>query len=195
MTDIDIDFPTTFDPHKYFPHAIRASMVKNGKLAKHTVGIYFQNIPVDKITGLAAIPYKQAEQLGYFKFDFLHISVLNFLDCFENKDQVRQLLKTNPDWSLLEKTEVVGKLFQLHEHYDILQKVKPKSVQELADVIALIRPGKRHLLKEYLNNRDIVRQELYRKTDNQTYYFKRSHAVAYAMTIILQLHLIKENII
>jgi DNA polymerase III alpha subunit len=179
--DVDIDLKTDFDPLKYFKDAVRASMVKDNQLVKHPAGAYFQPIPVDGVTGLAAIPYEQAEELGYFKVDFLHLSLL---DCFENKVQIRTLLKQEPDWSLLENPDVV----------ELISQVKPRSVQELADCIALIRPGKRMMVQAYLKDRKKVREELYKKPE-EGYYFKKSHAIAYAMTIVLQLHLAKGGIL
>ena len=190
--DIDIDFPTDFDPLDYFDQAVRASMVKNDKLTKHPCGAYLQNIPVDNISGLSAIPHNEAEELGYFKVDFLHLSLL---DNFDTKDQIRKLAQIEPDWNLLQDEDIVGKLFQIHRHYNILAKVKPTSVQELADCISLIRPGKRQLLEPYTKDKNAIRQELYRNPGDDQYYFKKSHAIAYALTIVLQLHLIKGGII
>lgn len=190
--DVDIDFRSDFDPLELFTSAVRASRVDNGKLLKHNVGVYFQHISKDKLTGFAAIPYNKAEEMGYFKIDFLHLSIL---DNFESKDEIRALLKKEPDWMLLQSPDVVRKLFQLHSHFDLVVRVKPQSVQELADCIALIRPGKRFLLEGYLKDRDVVRTELYRKPDDGRIYFKKSHAVAYALTIVLQLHLIKAGIL
>ena len=190
--DVDIDFPTDFDPLDYFETGVRASMIKNGVISKHPAGVYLQNIAKDKITNLAAIPYQQAEELGYFKIDFLHLGVL---DNFENKDQIRALLKAEPDWLLLQSPDSVSKLFQIHSHFDIVSKTKPQSVVELADTIALIRPAKRHLLDAYIKAKDVVRPEIYRRPDDGKYYFKKSHAIAYALTIVLQLHLIKGGIL
>lgn len=187
--DIDIDTQTTFDPFKYF-NAVPASMIKDGKITKHPVGVYFQNIPVDSITQLSAIPYEPAEELGYFKIDMLHLSVL---DHFDNKEEIRILSKATPDWDLLLSPSVVSKLFQISKHYELVVAIKPRSVLELADCVALLRPGKRYLLDGYLKNKDLVRQELYKKTDK--YYFKKAHAISYATTIVLQLHLIKGGII
>lgn len=189
--DIDIDFPPGFDPLSVLD-ATRASMVKDGKLSKHPAGVYLQNIPVDPITGLSAIPHKRAEELGYFKIDFL---TLTALEHFESKDEIRALLKIPPDWSLLEDPDVVSKLFQIRGQFDLVHKVKPRSIQELADVIALIRPGKRFLVPAYLKDRNGVRKQLYTKPDNDRPYYKKSHAVAYALTIVLQLHLVKGGII
>ena len=135
--DVDIDFPTDFDPLDYFDEAVRASMEKKGELVKHNVGVYFQKIPKDKVTGFAAIPYKQAEQIGYFKIDCLH---LNLLDFFKSKTEIKTLLAIEPDWMLLESAAVVSKLFQVHNRYELVNKIKPKSVQELADTKAIISP-------------------------------------------------------
>jgi DNA polymerase III alpha subunit len=165
-------------------------MIKNGLITKHPVGVYFQNIPIDPITHLSSIPYQAAEELGYFKIDMLHLSVLDY---FNNKGEIRMLTKKTPDWDLLLSPSVVSKLFQLSNHYDLVVTIKPKSIIELADCIALIRPGKRYLLDGYLKDKDVIRQELYKKTDK--YYFKRAHAISYATTIVLQLHLIKGGVI
>jgi Bacterial DNA polymerase III alpha subunit finger domain len=189
--DIDIDFQTTFDPRRLMKQAVPASMVKNNDLVKHPCGHYFQTIPVDERTGLAAIPYEEAEVLGYFKIDFLHLSLL---DNFHSKTQIRELLTQEPDWSILQDPDQVPKLFQIHKHEKLLRRVKPTTVQELADCIALIRPGKRHLVDEYVNNKEKVRKALYVK-DESGYYFKRSHAISYALTIVLQLHLISQGVL
>lgn len=190
--DVDIDFPTNFDPLVYFKTAVRASRVQDGELKKHNAGAYFQYIPKDKLTGLAAIPYEEAQALGYFKIDFLHLS---FLDNFGSKEEISTLLEKEPNWILLQSPSVVGKLFQIHNHFDLVARVKPVSVQELADCIALIRPGKRYLLEAYLKNRSLIRRELYKKPDDGRAYYKKPHAVAYALTIVLQLHLIEGGIL
>lgn len=185
--DVDIDFPAKFNPTTVFPQAVVASMVKNGELIKHPCGHYFQPVPVDKITSLAAIPYEEAEALGYIKIDFLHLYIL---DSFSSKEEIRRLMNTEPDWSLLLIQENVEKLFQLHNHHALLVQVKPTSVQELADCITLIRPAKRHLIADYVRNRKRVRDNHLYQRSGDAYAFKRSHAISYALTIVLQLHLI-----
>jgi hypothetical protein len=189
--DIDIDLPTTFQPEDYF-EITKASMVKDGKLIKHPAGVYFQNIPIDPVTHLSAIPYKQAEEYGFTKIDFLHLAIL---DDFDSKKDIRALLKIPPDWSLLCDRTNVEKLFQVHKHFGIVNTTKPTSVIALADTIALIRPAKRHLLERYLQNPKDVRCELYSQPTDGRYYYKKSHAVAYAHIIVLQLHLIAEGIL
>lgn len=187
--DIDIDFQSSFDPRSLLPQAIPASRVHKGELVKHPCGFYFQNVAVDDQTGLSAIPYEPAEQEGYIKIDFLHLSLL---DEFKSKNEIRRLMQKQPKWELLQDPEHVSTLFQIHKHADLLSRVKPSSVEELADCIALIRPGKKHLLEQYLKDKRSTRAELYRK-DTSGYYFKRSHAISYALTIVLQLHMIERR--
>lgn len=190
VADVDIDFRTDFNPRKLFPWT-RASIVKDGVLRAHPCGIYPQKIPVDPVTELAAIPYKEAEDIGYFKIDTLHLGVY---DHFESRAEIDELLEIEPDWGLLTIPQEQKKLFQLANHGEILTAVKPKNIEELADVLALIRPGKKQLVKLYNAQREATRRILYAKDENG-YSFKKSHAIAYAMVIVLQLHLIASGII
>lgn len=188
--DIDIDTPSSFDPTKIFGW-LRASMVKDGFLVPHPCGLHPQSIPKDPISGLAAIPYKEAQDHGYFKIDFLHLGVY---DSFSSREEIDALLELEPDWSLLTNEAAQQKLFQLSKHGDILNTVQPKNIEELADVLALIRPGKRQLLKLYMAQRESTRRILYAR-DEQGYSFKKSHAIAYALVIKLQLLLIQAGIL
>lgn len=183
--DVDIDFRTDFKPEDVFSWT-KASIVKNEYLSPHPCGVYPQQIPVDDVTKLAAIPYAEAEELGFIKIDMLHLSVY---DHFSSREEIKELLKIAPDWGLLLIPSEQKKLFQLSNHGDVLNAVKPKSIEDLADVLALIRPGKKQLLKLYLSHKDATRRALYAR-DESGYSFKKSHAIAYAMVIVLQLHLI-----
>lgn len=189
--DIDIDTPTKFIPSEIFNNCIKATVIKNEEMTPHPCGVYFQKIPQDPITKLSAIPYDVAEELNYFKLDFLHLVVY---DNFKSREEIEELLKIEPDWNLLLVPSNVLKLFQLSKHADILLQLKPKSIEDLADVIALIRPGKRDILNLYLANKQMARRMLYAK-DERGYSFKKSHALAYSMVIILQLHLISLGLI
>lgn len=188
--DIDIDVKSDFDLNGLFPTAVRGSMVNGDKISPHNCGVYFQNIPVDHITGLAAIPYKEAENIGYLKIDFIHLTLLNE---FSSKQEMDELLEMEPDWDMLLDRNIVETLFQVSKHYFLLKKIKPRSVQELSDVLALIRPAKSHLVNEYLEDRKTTREKLYIKEHDDKFLFKKSHAVAYALTIVLQLNKIKRE--
>lgn len=183
--DIDIDFPASFLPEKHF-NWTRASILKNDELSPHPCGYYPQNISIDPITGLSAIPYDSAEELGYTKIDFLHLNVYNG---FSSRQEIEEYVTKEPDWNLLLVPSIQKQLFQLANHGDILTAIKPKNIVELADVLALIRPGKKNLVKLYQSHKDSTRRILYSK-DESGYSFKKSHALAYAYVIILQLHLL-----
>lgn len=187
--DIDIDMKTTFDPTDIF-NVVKASMVQKEKLVKHPCGAYFQGMPSDPVTGFAAIPHKLAEPEGFTKIDFLHLSVL---DLFDNKQQIRKLIRKEPKWGLLLRGDVIPQLFQIGNHSDLVRQIAPKSIQELADCISIIRPGKIDLLDQYLEDREGTREELYRY-EKGSYAYKKGHAIAYAMIIVLQLHLIGAGI-
>jgi DNA polymerase III alpha subunit len=186
--DIDIDTAITFNPSKIFGWT-RASVVKDGHLQPHPCGYYPQNIPKDFATNISAIPYAEAEELGYYKIDFLHLNVYSH---FQNRKQLDEMLSKEPDWKLLLIPSEQTKLFQLSKHGETLDIVKPTNIEELADVLALIRPGKKSLLKLYLTNKQATRSLLYAKDENG-YSFKKSHALAYAHVIWLQLHLIEQQ--
>jgi DNA polymerase III alpha subunit len=187
--DVDIDTATSFDPTKIFPSWPRASVVRDGKLTPHPCGVYPQSIPRDPMTGYAAIPYDQAEELGFLKVDFLHLSAYNN---FESRKQIEELVNQDPNWKLLELDSTHPKLFQLAKHGEMLKAIKPSNIEELADCMALIRPGKKVMIGLYTKARDQARRALYAKDDNG-YSFKKSHALAYAYVCVLQLHLIEQG--
>jgi DNA polymerase III alpha subunit len=69
--------------------------------------------------------------------------------------------------------------------------MKPKSVEQLAAVLAMIRPAKRNLIGKTW---DEVMKEVWVKPENDEYYFKKSHATAYAVAVVVQMNLICEGI-
>jgi hypothetical protein len=190
--DIDIDLRSDFDVQKVFDNVIPASIFRNKELIKHVCGAYFQSIPTDPITGFAAIPYDVAGDIGFFKIDFLHSSAYDY---FESREEIELLLEKEPQWELLQIPSVVQILPQVSKHLSILQKLKPRSILELADMLALIRPGKYFLIDKYLENKDYIRKKYLYVSDEDKYTFKKAHALAYAQMIVLQLHLIEMGVI
>jgi len=187
--DVDIDTAPSFKPSSIFPLWPRAMILKDGKMGAHPCGVYPQKIAVDPVTKLAAIPYDQAEDLGYLKVDFLHLSVYQY---FKDRAEIDDLLSKEPDWSLLQLPSAQLKIFQLGKHGELLSDLKPKSIMELADIMALIRPGKKNFIGLYKKDRDMARRVLFAK-DEQGYSFKKSHALAYSYVVWLQLHLIEQG--
>lgn len=188
--DIDIDTPSKFNPASIFPTWVRASMRQDDGTARpHPCGVHPISLPTDPFDGLSVIDHSDVETLGGMKLDFLHLHVY---DHFKSRAEIEALLKVPPKWELLKSKRVCDQLFQnLGSHFDIVSAVSPTSVRELADVLALIRPKKRFLLKYYADpaSREWASQKLY-EIDESGYQFKLSHSIAYALVIVLQLHLI-----
>lgn len=190
--DIDIDVPTKIKATEVFEGIIPASLNENGKLKKHNVGYYFQSIPVDPVTGYSAISYDTAEKFNFFKIDIIP---LKLLDCFTSKQHLREMMHIEPTWELLEERRIVEKLFHIHNSFDVIYKVKPKSILELADCLALIRPNKIKLIDKYVKAKDKseIRKALYSKEDASD--LRKSHAIPYAYLIVAQLNLIEREIL
>ena len=180
MTDIDIDLKNREDVLSKLQH-ISASIITN-TVKKHNTGVYFHNIPHDPSTNLSTISYKEAEDLGYFKIDLLNVNIYEHV---KNEAHLNTLLKRVPDWDLLVHKEIVQQLFHIHDHYDIVAQMQPRSIDQLAMVLAIIRPAKRNLLgQQWLT----IEKQVWLKPNDNSYYFKKSHAISYAYAIIVQLN-------
>ena len=187
MPDIDIDFIDRDQALKLFEH-IPASRLDNGKLVKHNTGVYMHEVPVDAVSGLCQLPYEQAEDEKYFKIDFLNVGIYKGV---RDEDHLIQLMETKPLWDLLLQDEFADLLFHLNGHGAILRKTCPSSVEELAAVLAMIRPAKRNLIGKPWPE---IMKEVWVKPETNDYYFKKSHATAYAVAIVVQMNLICEQI-
>lgn len=179
-TDVDIDFADREQALKILDHV--PAMQRDGlKERKHNTGVYFHHVPVNPFTGLCTLDYKQAQQQDWFKIDLLNVGIYTN---FKSNEEIDQLLTHEPVWELLEHKEVIEQLFHIHNHSDTVIRMKPRSAEQLAMVLAVIRPGKKHLIGRTW---DVIAQEVWTKTDD-VYSFKRSHAIGYAMAIVLQLN-------
>ncbi len=187
MPDIDIDFLDRSKALSLFKH-IRASREEDGKLIPHNTGVYLHDVPVDARTNLCHAPYNQAEEYGYFKIDFLNVGIYKNV---RSEEHLIQLMETEPLWDLLQQNEFVDLLFHLNGHGDVLRKTCPTSVEQLAAVLAMIRPAKRNLIGKTWTE---IMMEVWKKPETGDYYFKKSHAIAYATAVIVQMNLICEQI-
>ena len=185
--DIDIDFPDrkkVLDIIQHIP-----ARLEDGK--KHNTGVYCHSIPYNPLTDTASIDYKSAEERGYFKIDFLNVSAYNGV---KDESHLVELLNTEPLWDLLYEKDVCDQLFHVNGYHNLLAELKPKSILELATVLAMIRPGKKHLIpvcKE--KGFQAVNDEIWTKTED-AYFFKKAHAISYASVIVVQLNLLCERI-
>ncbi len=187
MPDIDIDFADR-DLVLDKLETITAAIADNGSFKKHNTGIYCHSIPYNPATGLSTIDYKEAEDRGYFKIDFLNVGIYEGV---KSEAHLVQLMETEPLWDLLLQDDFVNLLFHVNSHGSILRQMEPKSIEQLAAVLAMIRPAKRYLIgKDWTT----VMTEVWTKPENDDYFFKKAHAIAYAQAVVVQMNLICENI-
>ena len=184
MPDIDIDFADRTKVLERIKHV--PAILEGGK--KHNTGVYCHEIPVNPLTGNASIDYVEAEERGYFKIDFLNVSIYNDV---KSEEHLKQLMETEPLWDLLEQDDFVNLLFHVSGYGNVLRQMKPKSIEELAAVLAVIRPAKKHLLGKQWEE---VFNEVWTKPTTDEYYFKKAHAIAYATAIVVQMNLICEKL-
>jgi hypothetical protein len=182
--DVDIDFA---DRQKILDlvHHIPASTLQNGNLMKHVCGVYFQEMPIDPVTGLASIPADTAENRGWFKIDFLNLTVYQDV---RDEEHLDELLAREPMWEFLEDESFVNQLIHLNGHYALLQVTKPRSIYELAVTLALRLPSKRHLVGQ---PKAILERDIWKPTSE--YYFKKAHAIAYAHVVVVNMNLLVEK--
>lgn len=194
--DCDIDVKSSTKKEKY---GRRASLYNKDKLKlmPHPSGYFIGSdeyeVAIDPDTGLTAIEAKEGEEIGYYKVDLLTNTVY---DRFQNKQQILDIVENeeNHKWHLLMNKDVVERLPHIHKHFTTVRQVAPTSIQELADVLALIRPGKSDLLEDYLADREKTRKRLYKRPLGGGMYFKKSHSIAYATAILVAMSDTTENL-
>jgi len=183
--DVDIDMANR-DKFLELFNPIPASIKREQSYEKHNTGVYFQPIPCFPLEGFSTIDHKEAEELGYFKVDVLNNSVYKDIN---DEAHLDKLLAQEPMWELFQHEEIVKQLFHIGNHYDIVKQHLPQTVEQLAMILAMIRPGKRYLVG---NSWEVVENEVWEQTDG--YFFKKSHAIGYALVIIVQLNLLVSKV-
>ena len=108
----------------------------------------------------------------------------------KSEQELVELMIQEPDWDMLKDAKVVDQLFHLNGHFNIVSKLEPRTIEQLAAVLAIIRPAKRQLM--YKDWVDIMKEVWIKPTDG-SYFFKKSHAVAYAQAIVVQMNLITRD--
>jgi hypothetical protein len=184
MPDIDIDFGNRDVILSQLKH--RVAKLSTGK--KHNTGVYATEIPHNPIDNLSTIEHKEADERGYFKLDFLNVSIYKDV---RNEAHLTELMEREPIWELLEHEDFSEKVFHLNGHSSLLKLLKPSSVSQLAATLAIIRPAKRHLANE---SWETIMKEVWTKPTDGAYYFKKAHAVSYAMACVVHMNLLCEEL-
>jgi len=187
-SDIDIDVADREQALEFFKQT-PASILRDGKYVKHNTGVYFTDMPADPFTGYASIDHDTAEDRGYIKLDILNVGLYSQV---RDEAHLDQLMLKEPNWARLYEPEFCAQLIHIGNHYDTLIKMPEavNTIEKLAMFLAVIRPAKRHLVgKPWIE----VAKTVWEKPADDTYYFKKAHAVSYAHLVAVNVNLISEQ--
>jgi hypothetical protein len=187
-TDVDVDVFGRDDILKGIECIFGRIDRPDGKVDKHNTGVYFQNIPRDPTTNISTLDHRIAKDYGYFKIDFLNV---NMYEDVRSEEHLVLLINKEPPWDFFLYEEITDQLFHLKGHSNLLVKYKPQSVEDLAMILAIMRPAKAYLQQ---HGWDKIRDEVWLKIDGEeSYQFKKSHGTAYAIAIVVNLNLLIEK--
>ena len=182
--DIDIDFADRESVLKLIQHT--PARQSNGR--RHNSGVYVTNIPSDPFLNCAALDYETAEQRGYFKLDFLNMSVYSLI---KDPAHYESMLTATPQWERLwTDREWARQIVHVGNYTDLLANMKPDSIPRMAAFISIIRPGKAHLQTRPWAE---VFASVWDGDDSQGYTFKKSHAVSYAALVALHINILNNT--
>lgn len=206
IPDVDLDVGDREVAIGLFPTRVTASQLSADKteLVQHNTGLYFQGVPTDPLNGLATYPYDIAEDLGYYKLDLIYYSVYAGVKSEEHLTEMLKYAESDEfDWAMF----LDGKYYSnedpnlqvthLARHMDVVEQYPPQSVEDVAALIALIRPRKKYLIGEPW---EIIKEKIWLKLPEEdsdkpgNYFFKKSHAIAFALVILIHLQILDSQL-
>jgi len=184
--DIDIDFGDRSKILEHIKHT-PAAMRKVNPMRKHNTGVHVTEVPYDAINDMANIDYADAEDRGYLKLDLLNVHVYSQI---QSEMELIDLM-VDPNWKLLRNSEFVSKLVHLSNHYNSMLKMPEPvdSIPRLAMMLAIIRPGKKHLIGQTWKE---VGESVWDKNVDG-YSFKKAHAIGYAWLVAVHMNLLEKE--
>jgi hypothetical protein len=186
--DIDIDMPDRAALLALIQHT-PARLETGGQVRRHNSGVYVTDIPQDPVHGCAALDYESAEARGYFKLDFLNMSVYSLI---RSPEHYEQLLAQEPDWPRLWTDSAwASQLVHVGNYVDLLKEMRPDSIPRMAAFISIIRPGKAHLQRRPWTE---VFAGVWDGDDSRGYTFKKSHALSYSALVALHMNILSQPV-
>jgi hypothetical protein len=184
--DIDLDFADRNQILSLIQH-VPARQLHQGQVRRHNSGVYVTDIPYDPVHQCAALDYETAEHRGYFKIDFLNMSVYQLI---KSPEHYEQMLNQEPNWQRLwTDSSWASQLVHVGNYTDLLKIMRPDSIPRMAAFISIIRPGKAHLQNQPW---DRVFESVWDGDASQGYTFKKSHAISYAALVALHMNLLSQ---
>ena len=128
-TDIDIDFADRSQILSLIQH-VPARQIQDGKPRQHNSGVYVTDIPRDPVHRCAAIDYETAESRGYFKIDFLNVSVYQLI---RDHDHYQSMLDREPPWQRLwQEPGWAAQIIHIGNYAKLLAQMRPDSIDARA---------------------------------------------------------------
>jgi hypothetical protein len=184
--DIDLDFADRNQILNLIGHT-PARQLHQGQVRRHNSGVYVTDIPYDPVNQCAAIDYESAEARGYFKIDFLNMSVYQLV---KGPEHYEQMLAATPPWDQLWQDRAwASQLVHVGNYTDLLKTMRPDTIPRMAAFISIIRPGKAHLQNQPW---DQVFESVWDGDASQGYTFKKAHALSYSMLVALHMNLLNQ---
>jgi len=186
-SDIDIDFADRTQVLKLIRHT-PARQINQNQVRHHNSGVYVTDIPYDPEHKCAAIDYETAEQRGYFKIDFLNMSVYQLI---RDHAHYEELLSREPPWERLWTDSAwASQLVHVGNYVELLKTMQPDSIPRMAAFISVIRPGKAHLQNKSWSE---VFASVWDNDSSKGYTFKKAHSISYSMLVALHMNLLDQQ--
>lgn len=182
--DIDIDVSDRKEILELFKYRNASMTLADGTMRRHNTGVYFCDIPHFYDTLNATFDYNKAEEIGYMKIDIINNSVYKDI---QTSEELYVLMHTSPDWSSLDDRNFFEKVVHINSQWKSYRELKEKirSVHHMAMFLAIIRPGKRHLIGQPW---DVIEKDVWLKPESDEYYYKKGHAISYAYTVVIHMN-------
>ena len=184
--DVDIDFANRSQILEIINY-VPARQENSGEVRKHNSGVFVTDIPTDPINNCSSIDYREADDRGYFKIDFLNQSVYELIKDQEHYDR---MLAKPTDWNRLLDKSFCERVVHIGNYADLVAKMCPDSIERMASFIAIIRPGKAHLQGQ---SWETVFASVWDGDDSRGFVFKKSHSISYARLVALHINLLSEQ--
>ena len=185
--DIDLDFADRNQILDIINH-VSARQENNNSTTTHQSGVYVTDIPTDPFNNCASIDYQTAENRGYFKIDFLNVSVYQLI---RDQTHYEQMLNKPVNWSLILDREFCKRVVHIGNYTNLVAAMRPDSIERMAAFIAIIRPGKAHLQGQSWKT---VFASVWDGDNSRGFVFKKSHSVSYARLVALHINLLEESL-
>lgn len=199
LPDVDIDLKDRDSVANLFEFTPASELnPEQTRLVKHKTGLHPQAVPVEPETGLCVFPYAHANDLDYYKIDLIPNHIY---DEIESRDHLRELVAAPIDWNwfldarfYVRDTPIGESLTHLGSYYDLVRKYPPGSIEDIAILLALLRPGKHDLIGLAW---DKIKEMIWQPTSSgatKAYVFKKPHAFSFALMVTVHAKLIAEKL-